>query len=437
MDRRYAALIQRRADLVAEGDGLVAAAEAANREFSEQENERYSAIAAELRTLNTQIGVEDQMREARRSVDAGPGRVVVQAPAQVLEAAQDRAERPQPTPFKSLGEQLLAVMQSTRAGATTHRGLLEIQSAAQGLNESVPSEGGFLVQHDFTGELLRSMYDTGVLSPKTRRRPVQGSGYKANVVDERSRANGSRMGGIQAYWTAEAGQKTASKPTFRKLEMDLEKLTGVYYATDELLQDTTALQADIEDWFRDEFGFKVDDAILRGTGVGMPKGILTSEALVTVAAEGGQTADTIVAANIQKMYARLPPRSLRTAEWFISQEAWPQLFAMNQANMPVFMPGGNMANAPFGMLLGRPINPIEQAAGIGDVGDIMLLDLQQYLLIEKGPIQTASSIHVAFLTDETVFRFVLRINGQPIPISATTPYLGTATTSPFVTLAAR
>lgn len=437
MDRRYAALIQRRADLVAEGDGLVAAAESAGREFSEQENERYSAIATELRGLNTQIAVEEQMREARRDVGAGPSQVIVQAPAQVLERAQQQAERPQPTPFRTLGEQLVAVMQSTRAGATTHPGLLQIQGAAQGLNESVPSEGGFLVQHDFTGELLRSMYDTGILAPKTRRRPVQGSGYRANVVDERSRANGSRMGGIQAYWTAEAGQKTASRPTFRKLEMDLEKLTGVYYATDELLQDTTALQADIEDWFRDEFGFKVDDAILRGTGVGMPKGILTSEALVTVAAEGGQTADTIVAANIQKMYSRLPPRSLRTAEWFMSQEAWPQLFAMNQANMPVFMPGGNMANAPFGMLLGRPINPIEQAAGIGDVGDIMLLDLQQYLLIEKGPIQTASSIHVAFLTDETVFRFVLRINGQPIAISATTPYLGTATTSPFVTLAAR
>jgi HK97 family phage major capsid protein len=331
----------------------------------------------------------------------------------------------------------MAVMQSTKQGVATDQRLVEIQSAAQGLNESVPSDGGFLVQQDFTTELLRNLYDTGVLAPKTRRRPVTGSGIKINAVDETSRADGSRMGGIQAFWTAEAGAKTGSRPKFRRLAMDLEKLTGLYYATDELLQDAATLQAEVEGWFNDEFGFKVDDAIIRGTGDGMPLGVLNSGALVSQAAEGSQTADTVNAANIQKMFSRMPARSLRNAEWYINQEVWPQLFAMNQANMPIYLPGGNLANAPFGMLLGRPINPLEQSAAIGDVGDILFMDLSQYLLIEKGGVQSASSIHVAFLTDETVFRFVLRINGQPIPISPVTPFKGSNTQSPFVALAAR
>jgi hypothetical protein len=99
-----------------------------------------------------------------------------------------------------------------------------------------------------------------------------------NGVDETSRANGSRAGGIQAFWTAEAGLKGASQPKFRNIKMDLDKLTGLCYATDELLQDTSALEAWIKEAFNTEFTFKLEDAIINGTGSGMPLGILNSGA---------------------------------------------------------------------------------------------------------------------------------------------------------------
>ena len=65
------------------------------------------------------------------------------------------------------------------------------------------------------------------------------------------------------------------------------------------------------------------------------------------------------------------------------------------------------------------------------------MDLSQYLMIEKGGIQSAASIHVQFLTDETVFRFVLRTDGEPVWNSAVTPFTGTNTLSPFVVLDTR
>jgi len=70
------------------------------------------------------------------------------------------------------------------------------------------------------------------------------------------------------------------------------------------------------------------------------------------------------------------------------------------------------------------------------VGDIVLANLDQYLLIDK-PMQSAMSIHVQFLTDQTVFRFVYRVDGQPAVHSALTPYKGSNTRSPFVALATR
>ena len=56
--------------------------------------------------------------------------------------------------------------------------------------------------------------------------------------------------------------------------------------------------------------------------------------------------------------------------------------------------------------------------------------------IEKGGIESASSIHVQFLTDETTFRFVYRFDGGPMWSSTLTPFKGSNTQSPFVVLAA-
>ena len=72
-----------------------------------------------------------------------------------------------------------------------------------------------------------------------------------------------------------------------------------------------------------------------------------------------------------------------------------------------------------------------------EVGDIILFDPTAYLAIDKGQMQQASSIHVRFIYDETCFRFVYRFNGQPKWRTARTPYKGSNSQSPFVTLQAR
>jgi HK97 family phage major capsid protein len=87
--------------------------------------------------------------------------------------------------------------------------------------------------------------------------------------------------------------------------------------------------------------------------------------------------------------------------------------------------------------MGRPIIPIEQASTVGTVGDIVLADMSQYLMIDKGGVQQAESIHVRFTYDETVYRFVTRVDGQPLWNLPMTPAKSTATLSPFVALATR
>ncbi len=86
---------------------------------------------------------------------------------------------------------------------------------------------------------------------------------------------------------------------------------------------------------------------------------------------------------------------------------------------------------------GRPVVETEFNATLGTIGDIVLADMGEYLFWEKGGIQSAMSIHVEFLTDQTVWRFVYRADGKPSIASPLTPANGTNTVSPFVALATR
>jgi HK97 family phage major capsid protein len=354
-----------------------------------------------------------------------------------LNSTQEKKDK-----FKSLGQQMLAVVNAGRPGGQVDPRLYN--AAASGMSETVQSDGGFLVQQDFVNDLLQDLIKTGVLAPKCRPQPISAAAnsIKINGVDETSRAS-SRFGGIVGYWADEADQKTASKPKFRKIELNLHKLIGLCYATDELLADAAALEGFIRAAFPSEFGFLVDDAILRGTGAGQPLGILNSGCLVTVDKETGQKADTIVAENVIKMSSRIFANSYLNASWYVNQMCLPQLYTMSIAvgtgGQLVFVPPGGISGAPYGSLLGRPVIPIEQASALGDVGDILLADLNGYILAQKGGIQSDVSIHVRFVYDESVFRFVLRIDGQPVRATALTPYKGGAgaTQSHFVSLTAR
>lgn len=336
--------------------------------------------------------------------------------------------------FASFGEQLMAIY---RAAAPDARLDSRLSTRASGANETVQADGGFLVQTDFVSTLLQRTYETGILASRVQRIPVSSgsNGIKINAIDESSRANGSRWGGVQAYWMDEAEQLVASRPKFREMTLSLKKLTGLCYTTDELLQDASALESVITQSFSEEFGFKIDDAIYRGTGAGQPLGVLNSGALVKVPTVG-QT-EMITVENIVNMWARMWGRSRANAVWYVNQEIEPHLYTLKVGDQPVYIPAGGLSASPYATILGRPVVPLEQCSQIGHVGDILFADLSQYLLIDKGGMNSAYSIHVRFLYDEGVFRFIYRADGQPTWNKPLTPYKGANTISPFVALDAR
>jgi len=302
---------------------------------------------------------------------------------------------------------------------------------ATGLNEAQPSQGGYLLPPQIASGIFQSMWGVGSVLSHFNPIRVSGNSLTINAIDETSRADGSRMGGVQGYWLAEAAQKTASKPKFRQIELKLKKVAALCYATDELLADATALESWIANEVPAELRFKVEDAIINGDGAGKPLGILKSGSLVSATRTDDNEID---AYDIGRMWARRLP-GFNDYIWLVNPAVFPQLLNMTIGQMPVFAPSVR-ADVPYGTLLGRPVIENEYCQKLGDVGDILLASPSAYALITKGGVEAASSIHVKFDYDETCFRFVYRVDGAPYFNAAVTAFDGTNTVSPFVALAA-
>jgi HK97 family phage major capsid protein len=353
--------------------------------------------------------------------------------------------------FRTFGDQLKAIRRASVPGATPDNRLnvvnaevISREQRASGMNEGIGSEGGFLLEPDFAGTIFETAVQTGDIMSRVDTMPVTGSGVKWIDVDESSVAS-SVYGGVIAYWAAEAGTVTASKPKLAKRTMDLEKLMGIAYATDELDEDA----AFMSDWYRQSFGVAVNRsteiAIVNGTGAGVPLGILNAPCLVTVSKESGQVADTVVFKNILKMWARMPGMKRKNAVWLINPDVETQLGQMTltigTGGVPVYLPAGGLSVDGYSTLFGRPVIPTDVCPALGDAGDVILCDLKDYMLIRKagndGGIKFDVSMHVQFLYGENTYRIVFRCNGMPKKSSALTIKNSSNERGSFITLAER
>lgn len=346
-----------------------------------------------------------------------------------VKVIKDEADRP----FETDGEFFQAVKNAAYYPQSQDVRLNSLK--ATGLSENVPADGGYLLQPQVSGGIIERMYNTGQIIGRVASDTIgpNSNSMLYNAVDETSRADGSRFGGVRGYWLAEAADKTASKPKFRQMELKLKKVAALCYATDELLGDAVALESWLARTVPEELRFQVENAFYNGNGVGRPLGIMNSPCLVSVLRAGANLVDHVDIAN---MWSRRWPAS-GDYVWLINTTVWPQLVNLTLGNFPLVLPmNSGIQGDPGGFsIYGRPLLEVEYAAALGTTGDIMLASLSQYQTINKGGVQAASSIHVSFVADETVFRFVYRIDGQPLWNSALTPYAG-STLSPFVVLAA-
>jgi HK97 family phage major capsid protein len=311
-----------------------------------------------------------------------------------------------------------------------------LKQSPSGADITDPTSGGFLVQPNFSQQIITAAYGEALIAGQCDRRLTSRplADVKFPGIDETSRADGSRFGGVVSYWGDEATQVAKSKPRWKNLNMSTRKLIAFVAGTNELLSDAPMFDAHLMQVVPAELAFKLDLAVLSGTGAGQPLGMLNSPALISVAKETGQAPGTIVRENINKMWKRLPAPSRYGAVWLANEDVDEQLEQL-AGNPVTYIPAGVNGNE-YPLLKGRPVLTIEQCPTLGAPGDLVLADLSKYIIVDGG-INTMLSFHVLFDSDEVSFRFTLRVDGKPGFASAITPYNGGTTRSPYIALGAR
>lgn len=440
---REEALREERTELLAEADALVGRAER-----TDEDRARFGEVEARVKTVDQDLEDIARTREwertQARAVSGGDTFTVGDGPIHTRPAHGMNG------PYASIGEQAMDVYRVAVSGDGAARerlvngaahGLqaLGIQ-AASGQSVAIDSEGGFLVQTDFSPAIWQLMHDQGKILSRVTPLPLTppANAIEWPGVDETSRATGSRWGGITAYHVEEGVAPTASKQTYFRVALKLKKIAALVYATEEMLAHVPLMSQLLTQGMADELQFIIEDDIFEGNGAGKPFGIINAAAKIEIAKETGQAADTIVHDNLKKMWARLHARSRANAVWYINQDAEPTLDDLAKVIGTAGVEPNYVTYGPDGVLRikGRPVETIEYAATVGDAGDIVLADLSQYAFITSA-VNQAASMHFKFDTDEQTFRTTVRVDGALRWKSALTPFKGTATQSPVITLAAR
>lgn len=359
-------------------------------------------------------------------------------------------------PFKSLGHFAWAVRQAgaqpglvrdqTDLGQWNQRirkidssikSMPEDQKAITGLSEFADQEGAAFVPIERSREVWeRAMSQENLLS-LVDSTPVAGNGYELPAWQDKSHATaGLLFGGARAYWGDEGGSMTGSKPATRKIAFKLNKLYVLMYATEELLDDTVALDARLQRVAGACFAHKINNAIVRGTGSGQPLGLLNSTCKITQAAVSAQGTNTIIGTNIVQMTARRAPGA--GFVWLYNIDCEPQIKELNfkttNTGAQYLFQTTMREGVPVDTIDGKRAIETEHCSALGTEGDLILWQPLSYGAIVKSTgIKQSVSMHLRFDYDEAAFKWTFRMDGRPFWDDVLTPTNG-ATRSPIVTL---
>ena len=396
-------------------------------DLSVEQIEEVNALSEEHETLQKKIEAQEKMAaitaKAETSVRKTEAAPVVAQHIEVKASLKERMGG-----FNNMGEFLMAVKNKSQGRMDPRFKNTMFEKNAE--------DGGVLVPEEMITSIAKKFASDESLLARTTQFQVSGNNLTL-PTDEAA----PWTGGITAYWTAEGAQITQSKSKLGSASWKLHKMAALVPVTDELLEDAVALESFMVQKAPEAMIHKANSAIISGDGVGKPVGLLNSGFKYKVAKESGQAADTVQAENIIKMYSRMIPTSRGQAAWFINPAVEEQLrFLKDSAGNYIYLAAGSqMNNAPYALLLGRPVIPMMGSMkALGDEGDIIFADLSYYYTITKtAGIKQAVSTHLYFDQDIQAYKWTFRMDGScPFKAPVKTEF-GDYEMSGIVTLEAR
>lgn len=343
--------------------------------------------------------------------------------------------------FKSWGEFLSAEQQARRGRFVDPRLMWfneergKSEPATKQMVEQTGASGGFLVPTEFLAQLQAVIAENAIVRPRATIIPMRRRQINVPVLDQTGTTAGVPhwFGGMQFYWAEEAASKTITEAEFRQIELVAHKLIGYTRASDELLDDSAI---SLEAFLAGPLGFTggavwmEDYAFIQGTGAGQPLGVIVAGATITVPRQADGTAGFVDLCNMMENF--LPTGQ---GVWLITQSLMSEIIQLNgPAGNPSYVWINNGREGIPGMIFGYPVIWTEKCPLIGEPGDVILADWKYYLIGDRQATTVESTKYDRWQYDQTSWRMVHRVDGQPWLSAPLTYSDGSSQVSPFVIL---
>jgi len=323
--------------------------------------------------------------------------------------------------------------------------LRAVYKSVKALDETTGAGGGFLVPTQFE-ERIRAvgapmLFDQLVAAGRGPLMLRTNAAELALPVLEQDQApnveSSALVGGVRLVWREQSADVAESEPRFEQRIFRPHAADAYVAASTELITDAPqALEDTLVTLFGRAYAVLRARVMLRGTGVGQPRGIVGHPAAISVSrATGGNQVENDTN-TVLAMIQRLLPGSA-TAVW-IAHPFWrARLMATRLGETLLYTVNGQ--SLVYGdTLAGIPIAYSEHLPTVTSAGSLVLADLSYYAMVERASFSVAFSEHVRFLKRQSVWLFGVRIDGAPL---VNAPLIladgaGNNTVSPFVEIAA-
>jgi len=329
----------------------------------------------------------------------------------------------QPQGYEQLGAMIRDIANYRLSGGAMPE---ELRDMMAGNGES----GGFLVPKQHASTLMMVEPERAIVRPRATVIPAGDAPDAEYEIPALNQAT-SITGGVVIYWTKEGAAVQKTDGDLRTIDLRSHEMTAYIPLTNKLLNNAPVAEAFVRNLLRRAMVLKEEQAFLTGDGVGKPLGVVGSAAVKVI---DRATSSQFNYADIGNMLAGANLEGLQNYVWIVNQTVFPQIFGMEDTNGNSIYIQGDITKGIVPTLGGVPVMFSGRNPVLGTKGDVMLLDLSNYLIKDgSGPFIDVSE-HVLFLSNKTAVKLTWNVDGQswlnaPIPLED-----GSTTVSPFVVL---
>lgn len=385
-------------------------AQTENRELTEDEVKAFNDLQKEIDGLKAQVEMAEKLEENEKFLDAPAAPPVIPVTTDTQEEKLDDGG------FKNVGEFLHCVKNGDSKGR---------------IKALSTSDVGIMIPAQFGQSILSLDGEGEIVMPMAQNIPAGDPPDAPFTVPYFQQGADGANGGIVLNWTGEAKLVSDTKdPIIKDMTLTPQECSGMATVNNKTLANWMACGTFVQNLLRQAWADGRDNKLLLGSGAGCPLGVLKAPGAIKIARD---TAATVKYIDLLNMLARMYAGAGEMV-WTINQTLMPTIMTMTDPEGHYIYSGGDATKGVPATLLGIRIKWNGKTPLLGAEGDVMLAKFNYYLTkAGSGPF-VAISEHVKFTTNQTVFKIVANLDGQPWVKDPLKLADGKTTVSPYVIL---